>query len=155
MSLSHEFFLIPSDIEFNNRIEWYYLNRKNWKDIVVISDDLILYLLDTLNWIISYNPETKKLGTGLVYHGITIINNNGSTQLESIVNSWMNLFRQGPDLISLRGQTVWKEDESGEGYFEVERIRKSKKDIFKELNDLKEMASRTANGEYIIIHFGI
>jgi hypothetical protein len=136
-------------------MEWYYQNRESWKEKVGISDDLILYMIDTLEWIPSFNPVTKENGKGLVYHGVTIINRESSSQLKAIIESWVNLFSQGPDLINLCGQTVGKEDERGEVYFEVERIKMSKKDIMQVLNELIKLSSRTIDGEYLIMHVGI
>jgi hypothetical protein len=73
MSLTHEFFLVNSEFELKDRYEWYRTNRYTWGDKAVLSDDIILYMMDFLNWIPSYNPETKENGNGLNYHGLTVI----------------------------------------------------------------------------------
>jgi hypothetical protein len=65
--MSQEFFLISSDFKFNDRYILYSINRYNWKEKIELSDDIIYHLMDFLNWIPSYNPETKVSGNSLNY----------------------------------------------------------------------------------------
>jgi hypothetical protein len=60
MSLIHEFFLLSGDFDMNDRYEWYRANRYTWAEKSVVSDEIIQYLSDFLNWLPSYNPETKE-----------------------------------------------------------------------------------------------
>ncbi|GBG08476.1 hypothetical protein PAT3040_03059 [Paenibacillus agaridevorans] len=53
-------FLLSGDFDMNDRYEWYRANRYTWAEKSVVSDEIIQYLSDFLNWLPSYNPETKE-----------------------------------------------------------------------------------------------
>lgn len=73
MSLTHEFFLLSRDFDLNDRYEWYRTHRNTWADKSDVSDETIQYMTDFLNWLPSYNPETKECHKGLNYYGVTVI----------------------------------------------------------------------------------
>jgi len=50
MSLEHEFFVVDNDFDFAmyEMLDWYSSNQYIWIEKVVLSDDIILYLIDFL-----------------------------------------------------------------------------------------------------------
>ncbi|KRE34364.1 hypothetical protein [Paenibacillus sp. Soil522] len=93
---------------------------------VELSDDIIQYMMDFLNWMPSYNPETKESGHGLAYHGLTVIHKTGAEKLIRVLDKWLKLIDEAPDTFSYRGDIIWKEEENGEGYWEQTRNRMKK-----------------------------
>jgi hypothetical protein len=76
-------------------------DKSKIEKMVVIPDEIILYISDTLKWIPTINPNTQKWGYGLNYHGNTIINrhkdHDGSVITRNIFNAWADLFSNSPD----------------------------------------------------------
>lgn len=155
MSLSHEFFLIPNEENIKSRSDWYYHNRYSWKDKVELSDEIIYFMMDFINWIQTFNPETKQQGNGLNYYGVTYIYNVEANKLLSIVNILISLFNVAPDVFSLRGQTVWNEDDTGEGYWERTRNSLNKTSIMNQLEHLKELLTKVTENYGYLMHYGI
>ena len=155
MSLTHEFFLLDVDFDLNNRYEWYRKNRYTCADKSVVSDETIQYMTDFLNWLPSYNPETKVSHKGLNYYGVTVINKLGAEKLIKILDKWLELIGEAPDTFSLRGDTIWKEEDNEEGYWEQTRIWLKRETMKSELEVLIELAAKASANNQLIIHFGI
>ncbi|RNB92507.1 coagulation factor 5/8 type-like protein [Brevibacillus fluminis] len=155
MSLTHEFFLISNDFDLNYRYEWYRTNRYTWDEKSEVSDDIIQYMMDFLNWLPSYNPETKESDKGLNYYGVTVINKPGAEKLIKILGKWLKLIEEAPDTFSIRGDIVWKEEENEEGYWEQTRNRMKRETMQSELENLIGLAVKASNNNQFIIHFGI
>jgi hypothetical protein len=150
-----EFFLISSDFDLNGRYEWYRANRHTWEEKIELSDDLIYHLMDFLNWMPSYDPETKVSGNGLNYYGVTVIDKLGAEKLIMILNKWLALIDESSDKFSLRGQTIWKEEVEGEGYWERASNSMKKNIVQSELKQLIGLAANASKNNQLIIHFGI
>lgn len=155
MSLEHEFFLINNDFDMDNVYEWYSSNRYTWTQKASISDDMILYLMDFLNWIPTYNPATQQSTRGLTYYGLTIISATESGKLKQLLEKWLNFIEEAPDIFSLRGETVWKETKHEEGYWESTRNRVLRKTVQNELQSLINLAIEAYSNNKSILHFGI
>jgi hypothetical protein len=155
MALNHEFFFLPNDLYLNDRIEWYYHNRNTWKNKIELSDDIVSYLIDFLNWVPTYNPETKIEGFGLNYYGVTLIYNEGSMKLLKILESWSSLIHEAPDIINFKGPTVWREEEDGDTYWEETRNKISKTVYLIEIQKLINFAEQSSNNNGYIMHYGI
>jgi hypothetical protein len=155
MSLTHEFYLISSDFDLNDRYEWYRTNRFTWTEKSEVSDYIIQYMTDFLNWLPSYNPETKESRKGLNYYGVTVINKPGAEKLIKILDKWLKLIEEAPDTFSLRGDTVWKEAENEEGYWEQTKNSMQRETMQSELENLINLAVKASNNNQSIIHFGI
>lgn len=155
MSLTHEFFLLSRDFDLNNRYEWYRTNRYTWAEKSVVSDEIIQYMTDFLNWLPSYNPETKESHKGLNHYGVTVINKPGAEKLIKIVDRWLKLIEEAPDTFSLRGDTVWKEEENEDGYWEQTRNGLKRETMQSELEVLIDLAVKASDKNQLIIHFGI
>jgi hypothetical protein len=155
MSLTHEFFLITNDFDWNDRYEWYRINRYTWDEKCEVSDDIIQYITDFLNWLPTYNPETKESGKGLNYYGATVIKRAGADKLIKIVDKWLELIDEAPDTFNLRGDTVWKEVNNGEGYWEQTRNRMKRESMQTECKQLIGLAVKALYNNQLIIHYGI
>lgn len=148
MSLEHEFFLVNNnfDMDINYIYEWYSSNRYTWKQKVSVSDHLILYLMDFLNWIPTYNPATKQNTSGLTYYGLTVISATETGKLKQILEKWLCFIEEAPDRFSLRGQTVWRETEDEEGYWESTRTQIHRETLQHELHLLVNLTIQASGG---------
>ncbi|WP_168124045.1 coagulation factor 5/8 type-like protein [Paenibacillus sp. HB172176] len=155
MSLNHEFFLLPNDFQISDRIDWYYHNRNTWKNKVEIPDDIILYIFDILNWIPTFNPESKVAGHGLNYYGVTFIHKEGVEKLLKILGKWCELILEAPDIINFKGPTVWREEENGDTFWEETRIKIAKRVYLNEIEGLMKFAEQALINEQYIMHYGI
>lgn len=72
MALQHEFYLIPDTTELVLLMDWE--NNQNILDSVVLDDELILYITDSLAWIPTKNPGKRGIPNqhGINYHGVTL-----------------------------------------------------------------------------------
>ncbi|MCR8636800.1 coagulation factor 5/8 type-like protein [Paenibacillus radicis (ex Xue et al. 2023)] len=139
----------------NDRYEWYRTNRYTWAEKAEISDEIIQYLMDYLSWLPSYNPETKESSNGLNYYGVTVINKTGAEKLIKILDKWLSLIEEAPVTFSLRGDTVWKEEENEDGYWELTRNWVKREAIQGDLAVLINLAVKASDNNQLIIHFGI
>lgn len=155
MSLEHEFFLLSNDFDIDNVYEWYDYNRYTWREKASISDHMILYLMDFLNWIPTYSPATKQSTRGLTYYGLTIISATETGKLKQILEKWLSFIEEAPDIFSLSGETVWKEAENEEGYWESTRTRVHRDALQHELQALIDLTTKASNSNKFILHFGI
>ncbi|MGG4442311.1 coproporphyrinogen III oxidase [Brevibacillus fortis] len=124
MGLTHEFFLVRSESD-DEPVEQ-----------VVLSDNLVLYIQDSLRWIPSFNPSTQEDYFGLNYHGITLIRHEGANLLKDICLSWSRLFSLAPSTFQLTGDFV--SDDNGNGYYE--KLNCTRDDLTKSLLTLAAIA---------------
>ncbi|MED1946283.1 MULTISPECIES: hypothetical protein [Brevibacillus] len=139
MGLTHEFYLVRSE------------NENEPFETVVLSDNLVLYIWDSLRWIPSFNPSTQENQTGLNYHGITIIRHEGANLLKDICLNWSRLFSLAPSTFRLTGDFVM--DENGNGAYE--KWNCTRDELTKTLSALAAIAERAFHENYNIVHHGI
>ena len=146
---------------------------KDYKDFTGRSDapvqidfDLLLYFIDSLKWIPSFNPSTPDISRqGLDLFGVTIINKRGGQKLQEICLAWKHVFDLGPAQLRIRSYYTesWPFDEDERilnamqlhwlGAYEYVEVEKAwLLDIFTKLAQYGEQA---ATGEYYILHLGI
>ncbi len=124
MSLEHTFYLISKNFisghqKYSNYHEILSKNKKS----VVISDEIILYIQDSIKWVQRIDPSKNQEGYGLNYHGITIFDEKGLTKLCKIIEAWIFLFENAPDEFELKGNFILHED--GHGYYEKSKFEKN------------------------------
>jgi len=74
------------------------------KKDVHLHDDLILYMIDTFEWIKTFSElESNIEKNGLNHAGITYFKGESVTKLKNIILHWINIFSLGEDVIELRG----------------------------------------------------
>jgi hypothetical protein len=148
VGLEHKFYLIPDTTELTD----FYINKKNIIDSVVINDDVILYILDSLYWIPSKNPSSRNqiVGKGLNYYGLTLFDKQSSEALIGVFSAWKSLFKNAPEVIELTGEFVFSDGEEGE----YEKIMVNRGELIMQLDKIISMSRLLADGNYLY-HCGI
>ncbi|HRH41234.1 MAG TPA: hypothetical protein PKY82_06275 [Pyrinomonadaceae bacterium] len=153
--LDHEFLLVSCN-EYNYSD---YLKLLNNPQAVLLHDNLLSYLSDTLKWIPCYIPRSKnKLVEfeGLAYYGVTIIKEDGATIMRKIFNLWADLLSNAPENLKLTGNFGWIEGEdSNSGKYEIIKIQRD--EIVKSLRKIAGYAEEVENsgGKLFILHLGL
>ncbi len=158
MSLEHEFYLVPANIEVNSWEKWRSLNKDTWKDKVCIDYDFICSIETYLNWIPSFDPNSDKERKGLDRYGITLFKEKNFDLLINVLDSLISLFSVAPQKFTIKGDTIWKIDENGsddDGYWEAIQVEVFKNEIITKLTKLKRFADIAKNDNFNIFHYGI
>ncbi len=158
MSLEHEFYLVPADIDVNSWGKWHSLNKDTWKYKVCIDYDFICSIETYLNWIHSFDPDSDKERKGLDRYGITLFKKSSFDLLINVLDSLLNLFSIAPLKYIIKGDTIWKDDKNGsddDGYWEAVKVEVSKNEIITKLIKLKTFTEIAKNDNFIIFHYGI
>lgn len=166
MALVHDFVVL-------NKEEYTYNDYMNvLKKVpydVSINDDLILYYMDYLKWISTYNPSLKVRHTGLNYCGVTVIDIEGATQAYNLFLSIADILKLSPAILKLEGSYSYQlaDDDDPLGDSNVERIvrdsLKQEKLIYqrdKIVEQFEKLANcfkkvMDSNGELYVLHMGI
>lgn len=150
----HDFWLLKeAERDYQN-----YRDLLGRKDALVrVSDDLLRYFYDTLNWIPTLNPgRSLQQGYGLNLYGPTIINSLGGQQFANVAQAWASLMKLGPEELVLSIGSMGIVDEKGEledkGWCRLEVMRE---DIVHKLNLLAEWGILASTGDFYILHLGI
>jgi hypothetical protein len=149
VGLEHKFYLITDTTELTD----FYLSKKDIIDSVVLNDDVILYILDSLYWIPSKNPSSSNqiIGKGLNYYGLTLFDIQSSEALVGVFSAWKSLFKNAPEVIELTGDYVFYDGEEGE----YKKILVNREELIMQLNKIISMSRLLAEGNYYLYHCGI
>lgn len=149
MGLEHEFLLVQEPLETTE----VWLLRENVKviDEVLIHDDLIQYISDSLEWIPSKNPTKKgnPPGQGINYFGVTLFDQPSAVSLTGIFTAWKNLFEHAPSTFVLTEGLIYAREE------EYERIPFNRDEVVRQFEKMISMADLLATGRYSLYHLGI
>lgn len=166
MALVHDFVVL-------NKEEYTYSDYMNViKKVpydVSIHDDLILYYMDYLKWIPSYNPSLKVRHTGLNYYGITVIDIEGATQAYNLFLSIVGILKLSPDILKLNGSYSYQladdEDPFSEsnvyrivrGSLKQDKLIYQRDKIVEQFEKLANCFKRVidSNGQLYVFHMGI
>ncbi|MGK4001159.1 hypothetical protein WMF31_00940 [Sorangium sp. So ce1036] len=122
---------------------------------IQIHDDLLRYIIDTLEWIPSLNPARKRRGSGLNLYGPMVITNVGAATTRRIFQSWVRLFSCSPPVLRLYGP--WSEvvGKAGTGRRLTRRYRRD--DVISRLRSLVLLCRRIERGgsKLYLLHMGI
>lgn len=156
----HDFILLSRDDHDISDSRSFILNHNALKahpDALEIADDIILYLNDTLRWISTVIPGRKrKTHQGLDLYGQTVIHTEGAPIAKAVFGGWADIFSQGPETLTLRGDWSWIEGELSEtGQYETLQIERDR--LVSDLRRLEDNASKVSKskGRYFILHWGI
>lgn len=154
MAIKHEFYLIPNTLD----VKTFWLHKENDSNIiacVVIEDDVIQYISDTLKWIPSKNPALNNIpsGMGINYHGVTLFDKQSSAVLKSILASWRDLFKHSPKILELTGAFVMESDADTAGHYETLVLNRD--DIVNQFETIISFSERLAEGNFYVYHCGI
>lgn len=163
LSIWHSFLLIPEAGHDDDRSSYsnYFDFANTYPDkVVLLDDDLIWYMHDTLMWIPTSSPDSQATwrGFGLNRTGPTIINKAGAEIARRIFGVWANLLANGPAAIELRG--VWTETLNNHpehvvaagGYSVIHLDRDTYVD---RLRKLELFAKQASDDQFVILHLGI
>ena len=120
------------------------------KEKIYISDDLISYIFDTLNWIDTFSDlKTIRETKGLNYHGVTYFKGDNIKKFKKIIFYWKELFNIAEKKFELMGI-----------YYSPKRKkylknRYSKKEVIESLENLINLCDRAEKENKIIEHRGI
>ena len=120
------------------------------KEQIYISDDLISYIFDTLNWIDTFsNLKTSDTENGLNYHGVTYFKGDNIKKFKKIIFYWKELFNIAEKKFELMGI-----------YYSPKRKkylknRYSKKEVIESLENLINLCDGAEKENKIIEHRGI
>lgn len=152
MSLNHDFLLLDRAVDG----EWALTRFIHDPRAIYLHDDLLRYMLDTLKWIPTYNPSTKKACCGLNMWGVTLIEHDGAVIAERVFRSWASLFKNGPCMLELTGAYCWVEGEP-EATGQYERIQFVRDDTVGVLQTLADYAAQIqmSKGRLYLYHGGV
>jgi hypothetical protein len=145
MTLSHKFFLLPRT-EAHER----WASYAGTTSPVQLRDDVVTYLSDSFRWIRMWNPARAESFVGLCHYGPTLIEGDAAQQFGAIIRAWAALFRLGPEVLDLTGET-WTQD----GEIGVDRIRIRRDELLATLARLADWADVAGTREYVILTSGI
>lgn len=139
MALVHEFIIVSKD---NAQKVISHGTRP-----VIISDIIIRYINDSLQWICSIwnGGKSKK---GISYYGYSIIEGEEIKKLKKIIMQWEKLFSLSPSEICLTGDFLLDQNR-----YEKNKIKKDC--IIDELHSLVEMCEEAIKNNANILHSGI
>lgn len=126
------------------------------KDHVLLHDDLLGYIWDSVDWIPTFNPTKNEPHFGLCRYGITSLRPGSAEKAAKILRGWASLFKEGPHKLILTGPWVHIEGEPMEtgGY---EKLSFDRIDIVRRLEKLVsfcESVEASAGGKHLI-HYGV
>ncbi|SFC93718.1 hypothetical protein SAMN05443252_10914 [Bacillus sp. OV322] len=152
MGLEHKFYLVSETIEINEI--WTLIENIRVIDNVVIHDDIVHYISDSLEWIPSKNPAKKgnPNGRGINYYGVTLFDEQSSKLLKGIFTSWRDLFENAPNTFEITGNFVYGDNEQDGEY---ERININRDEVINQLGKIISMSEHLAKGNCYLYHLGI
>ena len=154
MGLKHEFYLVKDLYEMEE-----VLNIKEGAalilDSVIIDDDLILYISDSLTWLPSklVNFQGMSDYTGIAYYGITLFDQQSAPLLNRIFCGWRDLFQNAPLKLELTGSYILSVGEDDIG--EYEKLIFQKEEVLRQFEKMITLAERLAGGDCYVYHIGI
>lgn len=132
-----------------------FINNDN-PNKVVIHDDIIQYLTDSLKWITALaHCDKERPIQGLCYYGITGFNKSLITPFKNLIIAWRAVFANAPSNFILTGNyfTVVDNDECKGDY---EKITVCRNDLLSELDKLIDYCELVENNKnLILVHNGI
>lgn len=132
-----------------------FINNDN-PNKVVIHDDIIQYLMDSLTWITALaHCDKERPIQGLCYYGITGFNKSLITQFKNLIIAWRAVFANAPSNFILTGNyfTVVGDDNFKGDY---EKITVCHNELLSELDKLIGYCELVENDKnLILVHNGI
>ncbi|EOI00390.1 hypothetical protein UAY_01493 [Enterococcus moraviensis ATCC BAA-383] len=111
-------------------------------DVVSIDDSLIIYISDSLSWLKGGWNSLKEKKNGLNYYGVTFFYDDEIKLFKSILSSWISLFENAPDELSLKSDL-----------YPDESIKK--KLLLDKLNSIVELCNKALEENKVLVHYGI
>lgn len=124
-------------------------------DSVVVDDDIIQYISDSLAWIPSRNPALpgNPQGLGLHYHGVTLFDCTSADSLAGILTAWRDLFKHAPNPVKLTGSFQTMEQSAANGDYEQLIVDKDR--LINTFDHFISMAEILKHGDVYLYHCGL
>lgn len=156
MALEHEFLLVTYNEYLNVLYDECYTELGDFSNQVLIHDDVIQYIQDTLNWIPSINPAMNyQKQFGLCNYGVTLFDKEGAEIILRLTKAWNELFLNGPATLKLTGNYGWITNELGITQGNYELIEVDRDTLIGGLEKLQLFSEKVIAGDYLILHRGI
>ncbi|MBE6067844.1 MAG: hypothetical protein E7211_09150 [Clostridium lundense] len=131
--------------------EGYYFSNEKLSNAVLIHDDIVQYIQDTLNWIPSINPAMNyEKGLGLNNYGITLFDKEGAEVIVGLAKSWADLFSRGPSTLKLTGNYCFTGNDRSYEIIEISRDK-----LVESFRKLQLFSERVISNKYLILHYGL
>ena len=154
----HEFLLLDSDtFDYHDYMKIFNSPlREKESHCVKLHHDFLLYIYDSISWIILFNPSKKETCKGLCLYGPTVLKTDSAHIAENIFSTWSNLFKNGPDKLELTGSYTWGSEDSPEGG-EYEKLVFDRDELTQSLDKLADYCHtvKEGKGKYYVLHLGI
>lgn len=151
--LNHDFLLLSSQ----EHSYFDYLKWINNPQAILIHDDIMNYIQDSLNWITCYNPGKKMVKhKGLNFCGPTVIKKDGAIAAYSIFKAWASLFSCGPKRLRLTGSYGWIAGESKEtGSYSI--VKADRDEMVEKFNVIANYSKQVVDSkdQLFILHLGM
>ena len=139
MALKHEFLITDKEYALGED----FLEEES----VEISDYLLLYINDTLKWIVTC-WNNSKVKPGLNYYGYSIIKGEALHNFTKIIDVWKMIFLNAPTVFSLTGNYLLEENQYEEIFVDATKL-------INELNGLYQLCIKALNENKQVLHKGI
>ena len=154
--LNHDFLLVFRD-EHDYDDYW---ELTNSPQAVLLHNDLVFYINDSLKWIQCYIPRGKNdllACEGLDFYGTTIIKDDGAEAAKKIFTSWADLFSNAPQNLELTGNYQWLVNNGGANTGNYSVIKAERDKLVESLRQIAGYAEEVenSNGKLFILHLGI
>lgn len=70
-------------------------------DSIKVDDSIILYMIDTLNWIRADWNKVNNIQTGFNYYGVTLYYSDSLMMFKTILKRWVSIFQIAPEEFNL------------------------------------------------------
>jgi len=140
MSPKHEFMVRNSVVKDNI--------AENQLVITEVDDFIILYIKDSLKWVLTYWNKNESEKSGLNYYGVTIFKENSIKHLRAIIICWIDLFNEAPEEFLLTGGYLLNEKQ-------YEKRTLCKTDILYQLEKLVDVCNQSIDQGNLLLHKGI
>jgi len=139
LALKHEFLITDKEYALGED----FLEEES----VEISDYLLLYINDTLKWIVTC-WNNSKVKPGLNYYGYSIIKGEALHNFTKIIDVWKMIFLNAPTVFSLTGNYLLEENQYEEIFVDATKL-------INELNGLYQLCIKALNENKQVLHKGI
>jgi|JI10StandDraft_1071094.scaffolds.fasta_scaffold215098_2 hypothetical protein len=154
MSLNHDFILAETE---STREYCFWEKMKKDADRVVLHDDIVSYIYDSLLWIPVYNGGTARQEKmeGFNRYGVSIYKIDAAQKIINIFGAWALLFAQGDEVLRLTGGYSFECDNpSAGGYEKIEIARNVLIETCLKLAHYGEQVLES-QGDLCIVHLGV
>ena len=154
---AHKFRLLPArNVVFRDVARGNFESLRSAPADATLSDNLVSYVYDSLLWIPSFNPSSRKMSAqhGLNLYGITAIGRDGAVVMKNILETWHRLFQLAPSVVKLTGHYTQTAKES-DGFYEKNSLDRTI--LLNDVAAVLDLCKKTIDQreEEYILHSGI